>query len=139
MLSTKCNNILCFRSEKEVTIGGGGDKEYICIGKKSSLINKLIGANPSRKYNRNCCGQRSAVLTMFFVTNEIYLAKENLVFLWAGYKVEGGPRLWLVSVANSHFIALEYGPGCLLIPVAAPEFLQNFQSPWVIEAMKWSR
>lgn len=43
------------------------------------------------------------------------------------------------SIANSHFIALEDDLGCLPIPIAAPELLQNFQSVWVIEAMQWSR
>lgn len=66
MLSTMYNNILCFKSEEEVTIRGG-DNEYV-HWKNSSLVNKFTGVYPSRKYNNNCCGQKSAVLTMFSVT-----------------------------------------------------------------------
>lgn len=53
-------------------------------------------------------------------------------------EIGGVSQLWLVIIANSHFIAFEYDLGFLLISIATPELLQNSQSLWVIEAMKWS-
>lgn len=66
---------------------------------------------------------------VFFNQMRFIFQRKSSGFPMGRCELETVPELWLVSIANSHFIALECDLGCLLISIAAPELHREFPDP----------
>lgn len=76
------------------------------------------------------------MVLIFLIKQSSSCQRKSRDFPIAKCELERVPKLWLVNIANSHFIALECDLGCLPISIATPELHENFQSPLVMEAQE---